>query len=225
MGKPLAVDLFCGGGGTCLGLQQAGFEVVGVDIEVHKHYPGEFIQGDALHPPIDLREAAMIWASPPCQGYSVTSYIRKNEGRDYPLLIPKIQEMLKEHPFTVIENVPSPHSPIRPDVVLTGRSMGLRRIRRVRWFETSFFMLYPEPILEPRSDWKKGIMCTITTSLASASHFYPRKRAGLPGKVPVWEAKEVMGIPAEQRMTAKEIGEAVPPPYAAFIGAEIMRRL
>ena len=46
MKKLLALDLFCGGGGACIGMQQAGFEVVGVDIKPHKNYPGHFIQAD-----------------------------------------------------------------------------------------------------------------------------------------------------------------------------------
>lgn len=42
----LAIDMFCGGGGACLGMQQAGFTVIGIDIEPQPHYPGIFIQGD-----------------------------------------------------------------------------------------------------------------------------------------------------------------------------------
>ena len=223
--KPKALDLFCGGGGTCLGLQKAGFEVLGIDHKLHKNYPGTFIQADAMNPPVELEEFDLVWASPPCQGYSVTSHMRKNKDREYPMLIPDVQKMLKGHPMTVIENVPSNHSPMRKDVILTGRSMNLPRIQRTRWFETSFFMLYPRPLTAPRSDWRRGYMCTITTSMASASHFYPRKRIGLLGNVPVWEAKEVMGIPAEQQMTAREIGEAVPPPYAHYIGEQVRRLL
>ena len=46
MSKLLALDLFCGGGGACIGMQWAGFEVVGIDIKPHRNYPGHFIQAD-----------------------------------------------------------------------------------------------------------------------------------------------------------------------------------
>lgn len=233
MGKPLALDLFCGGGGACLGMMQAGFEVVGVDIKAHKNYPGTFIQSDVFNLSIDLREFDFIWASPPCQRYSpstnfLTAHMTEAEiAERYPNMIPPTQALLAGHPFSVIENVPNAakRSCLRPDVVLTGRSMGLDRIDRKRIFETTFCMLYPEPILAPRIDWERGYMCTITTSLSASSHFYPRKRAGLPGKVPVWEANEVMGIPEGYRLTGKEIGEAVPPPYARFIATEALKQI
>ena len=227
MGKPLALDLFCGGGGACLGMMQAGFEVVGIDIKPHKNYPGTLLQGDALSPPVDLREFDFIWASPPCQLFSPATNCnhkamdKMQKIAKYPNLIPR--KLMANHPWTCIENVPN--APIRKDVVLTGRSMGLPRIDRKRIFEISFFMLYPHPILAPRHDWERGYMCCITTSLGSKSHFYPRKRAGLPGKVPVWEANEVMGIPDGFRLTGKEIGEAVPPPYARFIATEALKQI
>ena len=233
MGKPLALDLFCGGGGACLGMMQAGFEVVGVDIKPHKNYPGTFIQGDVFDLPIELMDFDFIWASPPCQRYSPstnfqTAHMTEAEKEErYPDFIPSTQALLAGHPYSAIENVPNAaiRSCLRADVILTGRSMGLDRIDRKRIFETSFYMLYPEPILAPRADWERGYMCTITTSLSASSHFYPRKRAGLPGKVPVWEANAVMGIPDGFRLTGKEIGEAVPPPYARFIATEALRQI
>ena len=85
-------------------------------------------------------------------------------------------------------------------------------------------MLYPPPILAPRADWETrlyGVHHHITSSvLLTSTHANAR---GLPGKVPVWEANEVMGIPEGFRLTGKEIGKAVPPPYAKFIATEALR--
>ena len=44
--KPRALDLFCGGGGVALGLQAAGFQVVGVDIEKHNNYPAPMVRAE-----------------------------------------------------------------------------------------------------------------------------------------------------------------------------------
>jgi hypothetical protein len=73
--KPLAIDLFCGLGGWTDGLLLEGYDVIGYDIERHEygdmHYPGTLVLQDvrSIHG-ADLKDAALIVASPPCQEYS-----------------------------------------------------------------------------------------------------------------------------------------------------------
>lgn len=69
--KPLVIDLFCGLGGWTKGFLAEGYRAVGFDIERPTSYPGELILQDVLtlHGS-QLRDAACIVASPPCQRYS-----------------------------------------------------------------------------------------------------------------------------------------------------------
>ena len=215
-----ALDLFCGGGGAALGLMAAGLDVVGVDIEPRHAgvYPGLFMVADATNPPVDLADFDLVWASPPCQAFSrITA---KSAGSKeavhakYPNLIPRTRALLAGHPCSVIENVPD--APIRCDLALTGVMVGLHRIARRRHFELSWWPgLQPQPQVPHREDWRAGRCLTITKSMSAISHYYPRKRAGLPGRPPIAEAREAMGI--ETPMTAAQVGEAVPPPYAEYI--------
>lgn len=76
---PLAIDLCCGLGGWCEGLQAESWDVAGFDIEQHvldgKHrYPGMLAIQDVLtlHGS-QFRTAALIVASPPCQFFSYTA--------------------------------------------------------------------------------------------------------------------------------------------------------
>ena len=209
-----ALDLFCCAGGTCEGLQRAGFEVYGVDIELKhaKHYPGYFIHGDAMNPPVDLHDFDIVWASPPCQAYSIAT--KKENRHKHPDLIEAVRNMLSTHPFTIIENVVG--SPLKNYVKLSGPMFGLERIYRERRFELSFYPGYIEPLKKLRKNaFKDGYAICVTKSLSAPAHFYPRKKKGLTGKVPVKEACEAMGITHE--MTAGEVGESIPPVYAEYM--------
>ena len=228
MAKPLAIDLFCGGGGACIGLQQAGFEVVGIDIKPHRNYPGHFIQADITKGlPVDINDFAFGWASPPCQAFSVMKNMRKDKTQKerYPNLIPYVRDLFSSHPYTAIENVPK--APIRPDVVLTGQSVGLPYVYRKRIFELSFFMFYPSPAsgFLNQKDVKEGKAISITNGSTSKQQHYRRVAVGLQGKPTTEECKAVMGIPSKYEFKRGVISEAIPPAYSEFIAREALRQI
>ncbi len=73
--KPLVIDLYCGLGGWSRAFIDEGYEAVGFDVERHvygeKRYPGQLVLQDVLT--LDgsqLKDAAVIVASSPCQKYS-----------------------------------------------------------------------------------------------------------------------------------------------------------
>ena len=104
MKRPLIADLFCGAGGAAMGLHRAGFDLVGFDIEVQKNYPFDFVRQDALT--VDLSPFDAVWASPPCQAYSLMLNLPWNQDKDYPTLILPTRQMLDKlgKPY-IIENV------------------------------------------------------------------------------------------------------------------------
>lgn len=212
-----ALDIFAGGGGAALGLFWAGFdEVIGIDIKMHKNYPGDLIIADALNLPVDIHDFDFIWLSPPCQKFSVAT---KSSGKqtEHPDLIAPMRELVKDHPYTVIENVPQ--APIRHDVVLWGPSFGLEELWRKRAFETSFFCFEPS---RPKMD-RSGCYTSVTTSMCSNNHFYRRKKAGRKGMPSKYESKHIMGIPICFQMTRVEIGEAVSPYHAEYIARQALK--
>lgn len=141
MTRPLLIDLYCGGGGAAMGYHRAGFDVIGVDLVRQPHYPFPFVQGDALNPPVDLTRAALIHASPPCQGYSRMRHLPWIKGKDYPLLIDATRAMLQatSRPW-VIENVED--APMPQSTVLCGWTLGIPMYRHRR-FEASFLIMAP----------------------------------------------------------------------------------
>ena len=210
----IALDLFCGGGGAARGIVEAGFKVVGIDTVDHSQsYPGLFIQGDALNPPVKLDDFDFIWASPPCQAFSAAT--TKNRDR-HPDLIEPTRNLIKDHPWTVIENVPG--APIRANLVLTGACVGLPSLLRKRIFELSFFCLYPQH-LRP-----KELVVTVTKSRGvNRNKSYLRRSMGLPPNPTKKDCAEAMGLPLS--MSMNEIGEAVPPAYAYLIAKSALRAM
>jgi DNA (cytosine-5)-methyltransferase 1 len=204
----LALDLFCGAGGASMGLHRAGFDVTGIDIKRQPRYPFRFIQADALRPPVRLEDFDLVWASPPCQQFSLAKNIHR--GSVAADLIAETRALLATHPCTVIENVPG--APIRADFALTGCNFGLKVIRR-RHFETTFWALHPEP-WKPRNAVSKGEYTTV------AGHGVPDHRGGPYVHAERW--RQAMQI---DWMNRDQIGQAVPPAYAEYIGREAMRQI
>lgn len=213
--KPVAVDLFCGAGGVALGLQRAGFFVLGVDIKPQPNYIGDdFLQMDAL----DFRSWAFVdfaWASPPCQGYSD---MRHRTGRDYPLLIEPVREMLQERPWLphVIENVEG--APLRNPIMLCGTMFPGLRVIRHRLFESNVALLAPPHGKHPlvfTHDKRKRHYGKLDQDAS-----FVQVTGG--GNCSIRNARDAMGI---DWMSKAELNEAIPPAYAEWVGQQVMTQV
>lgn len=197
--KPLLLDLFCGAGGCSVGYYRAGFRVEGVDLYRQPHYPFRFFLEDAIS--FLSREGGRydaIHASPPCQGYSQSRYLQRN---DHPLLIEPIRDLLLSFgkPY-IIENVVG--SPLRNPVLLTGPMFSLGVLRE-RLFECSFPVIRPivpisSPVVRMGRKPAKGQLHS------PVGNFAGTKRA-----------RAAMGI---TWMTRNEMAQAIPPAYTQHIG-------
>ena len=199
--RPLALDLFCGGGGATKGLQRAGFHVTGIDVKPQPRYCGDlFIQADALNPPVDLAAFDFIWASPPCQAFTNARVIHGNE---HPDRLTPTREMLVSCgvPLWVIENVPG--APMRADYILCGSQFGERRLKRHRWFEVSWDAAH----LLPPCDHARG---EIVSVFGHGGHIYHG----------VNDWRDVMGI---EWMTRDELAQAIPPAYSEYIARQMFK--
>ena len=220
--RPRALDLYCGGGGAALGLMRAGFRVTGIDVEDHsRSYPGEFIQGDVFDVSLTLANFDLVWASPPCQRFSAGTPVARRES--YPDYIAKTRELLSFHPLTVIENVMT--APIRQDLVLSGPMFGLDLIERRRKFELSWPVLSPRPYRIPRSVPPAPIYRASMTYQSESYRRWKTKIPDLKWRMSIADAKAAMGIPVDSPMTGREVGEAVPPEYAEYIGRLAIKAL
>lgn len=206
--RPRLLDMFCGAGGAGKGYADAGFDVLGIDIEPQPNYPYEFIQGDALA--IDLRYFDAVHASPPCPRYSrVSSYhgVREN----HPDLIIPVRDKLDESglPY-IIENVPG--APLRRDLVLCGEMFGLR-VHRHRLFEVSGFAC-PQPAHLPHLLKGAKTNNDIAPDTARGVYGHYSNHA---------DASEAMGIDWMDR--GKELANAIPPAYTRHIGGYLLEHV
>ena len=187
-----------------MGLHQAGFDVIGVDISPQPHYPFEFHQADAMTFPLEGFD--FLWASPPCQAHTLAQRIRGNE---HPDLIAPIRKRLQRFggPWT-IENVVG--APLNEPIELCGAMFGLQ-VYRHRLFECSFPIQAP-----PHPD-----------------HVAPLRKMGRPVRPGefmhvvgnfsgVAQARKAMGI---DWMVRDGLREAIPPAFAKFVGVAALAHI
>ncbi len=225
----IALDLFCGAGGASKGLLDAGFErVIGLDNKLQEEYfdKYEFVFADSLNQNyVDPKAFDFIWASPPCQAYSIGTKGFRNKGKKYPDLIAKTRKLLIKtgKPF-VIENVPG--SPIRKDLMLCGEMFNLKIIRH-RWFEVNGFECKQPKHKKHKRSVCKGTAVTVCTGVVNPGCFGKRAEyKKLYGKK--W--KKNASLEAWQKAMKIDwikdkhtLAQCVPPAYAEYIGKEFLR--
>ncbi|MDE8346938.1 MAG: DNA cytosine methyltransferase [Acidocella sp.] len=207
------LDLFCCAGGAAKGYQDAGFEVVGVDIDPQPNFPYRFIQSDALSLSSEfLGRFDAIHASPPCQAYS--DLAKRNRNADaWPRLIDPVRDMLIKTglPY-IIENVEG--APLQNPVILCGTMFPGLRVLRHRLFETNFSVIVPPHGRHPK----------VHTFDKRKSHYgktndmvdFVQVTGG--GNCTIMAAREAMGI---SWMKKSELNEAIPPAYTKYIGMQL----
>lgn len=203
-----ALDLFCGAGGATKGLQMAGYEVTGVDINPQPHYVGDhFYQADALTFPLEGYD--LIWASPPCQ---FASHLTPPDKRgNHPDLIGRTRERLQSSgsPY-IIENVAGARAHLHNPVKLCGTMFGLRSFRH-RFFELSPAHM----LLTPPCNHSERPLLVTWASRAS------RRIRLADGEQPksVKYAPEALGI---DWMDFQGLREAIPPIFSRWLAEQLI---
>ena len=206
-----ALDLYCCAGGASMGLHQAGFDVVGIDIEAQPQYPFPFIQADVTR--IDFARFDFVWASPPCQAYCAIQNINtRAPKRDHPRLIePVRRKLVLSGAAYCIENVIG--APLIEPVVLCGSSFGLG-VRRHRQFECNF------PVERPdcrHAESERPIAVYGDHPQGSKDKSYRINRART-----LAEGQAAMGI---DWMDWRPLTQAIPPAFAEHIGRAAIQHL
>lgn len=202
---PLLLDLFCKAGGATRGYQQAGFYVIGVDIEPQPNYVGdEFHQADAMTFPLDGFD--VIHASPPCHDHSSLNSLSGDNGTGWLLEATLERLRLVGVPY-VVENVGRAYMP--NNVQLCGSAFGLEVRRHRRFVISPMVTLVP-----PCSHHLQSEPVDVTGTGGPGGRHRKPKNLG--------HARAAMGI---DWMTRPELSQAIPPAYTEWIGAHLLANL
>lgn len=215
--RPRMLDLFCCQGGASDGYAEAGFAVVGVDIDPQPRYPFKFRQADAIEFFENHAHQFEAWhASPPCQAHTNAQKIMGNYHRDF--IVPTRRMFIEANEYRVrngvaavpwvIENVPG--APLIDPVELCGEMFGLETYRH-RLFESNVTITAPEH--------PKHVARTTKMGRAPVEGEYMHIVGNFSG---VQKGREVMGMPWANR---DGLREAIPPAYTEYIGRQIIEHI
>jgi hypothetical protein len=228
MHKPIALDICCRKGGATVGLQRAGFHVIGVDIDPQPGYPGdEFIQADGLNIlagiydtyPVDA--PALIWQSWPCQDGNTATASTRARGiqDDHEQFIPRARELSQAIglPYVMEQPTASRKGLIRRDLTLC---MDTFRgdipppwVQKHRSFEISGFTV-PQPPHRKHEGYVRGYRHGVNRTGPGAPYVAGSGDGG--GKATAAELRHAMKI---DWMTDRfDLCEAIPPAYSQYIG-------
>jgi DNA (cytosine-5)-methyltransferase 1 len=204
------LDLYCCAGGASFGYEQAGFEVVGVDIDPQPKYRGNFVQADAIeYLKANWQNFDAIHASPPCQRYSTSSMQFRLTGKVYPDLIEATRiELIKTGKPYIIENVPK--SPLINPIELCGTMFGLRTYRH-RLFESNIELTVPLHPKHVNKNAPMGRRAKPNEFIQYVGHFSGVRIVG-----------EMTGL---TWLGQYELAQSIPPAYTKFIGEQMISYL
>ena len=222
---PVLLDLFCCAGGAGKGYHDAGFQVIGVDIDPQPNYPFKFFQADAVEFTEDFGHLFdVIHASPPCQTFSRTKTLHDNEHPD--LIEPTRQALVASGKPFVIENVVG--APLIDPIKLSGQHFNMTaadvdgvplKLVRHRLFESNIDLAVPDEFHA-----NKQIQ---TASIYGAGGGWTPKHRDNPdrrgGYIPHTDVvKRLLGI---DWMTKHELSQSIPPKFTEFIGRQLLAHI
>lgn len=222
---PVLLDLFCCAGGAGKGYSDAGFQVIGVDIDPQPNYPFKFFQADAVEFAEDFGPLFdVIHASPPCQTFSRTKTLHDNEHPD--LIEPTRQALVASGKPFVIENVVG--APLIDPIKLSGQHFNMTaadvdgvplKLVRHRLFESNVELEVPDEFHA-----NKQIQ---TASIYGAGGGWTPKHRDNPdrrgGYIPHTDViRELLGI---DWMNKHELSQSIPPKFTEFIGRQLLAHI
>ena len=219
------LDCCCKAGGASMGYYNAGFEVVGVDIEPQPNYPFEFIQGDVLEILKDkefISQFSIITCSPPCQCYSRLKYLSGNVEKweaEHVDLVAPVRELLQQtgKPY-VIENVTG--APLINPITLYGSQFPNMYTQRPRLFESNIPLREPDAPVVRHKTLKLGEGPAEDGYITVAGKRPPKGMNEIQAKL--YYGFALGGI---DWMTLDELTQCIPPVYTEFLGKQLIEYL